>query len=277
MRTKPAIIPKLFPKRPAVVGMVHLPPLPGSPHWDPGNSSMASVLEGAVNDARAIEKGGAAGIMIENFFDSPFTKGRVEAHTAAALAICVHEIQKTVSIPLGVNVLRNDGLTALSIAAVTGAGFIRINVLTHAMVTDQGIIEGKAYELSRLRSFLGTEAAVFADVMVKHAYPLGDMDIATAAKDIAYRGGADVLVVSGSGTGAPINSKDLRIVREAVPGVPIASGSGITPDNIEEFGPYLDVIIVGTWIKENGKVDNPVDPERVRRLVVLAAGIDTKK
>ncbi len=271
------LFPRIFPKLPAIVGMVHLPPLPGSAHWDSGSRSMASVLESAVKDAEAIEKGGGAGIMIENFFDSPFTKGRVEAHTAAALAICVHEIQKAVSIPLGVNVLRNDGLTALSIAAVTGADFIRVNVLTHAMVTDQGIIEGMSYELSRLRSFLKTDAAVFADVMVKHAYPLGDMEIATAAKDIAYRGGADVLVVSGSGTGAPINIEDLRSVRQAVPEVPVASGSGITPDNIEEFGPYLDVIIVGTWIKKDGKVDNPVDPERVRRLAVLAAGIDPKK
>ena len=263
----------LFSTLPAVVGMVHLAPLPGSPGCDRDADTMKAVIAKALKDAAAIEKGGAAGIMIENFFDAPFTGDRVEAHTTAALAICVHEIKKAVSIPVGVNVLRNDGLTAVSIAAVTGADFLRVNVLTHAMVTDQGIIQGRAYEISRLRSFLGSEALVFADVMVKHAYPLGDMDIATAAKDIAHRGGADVLVVSGSGTGDPINKEELRTVREAVPGVPLASGSGITPDNLELFGPLLDIIIVGTWIKENGNVQKPVDPDRVRRLVVLAAGL----
>ena len=263
---------ELFSHHPAVVGMVHLPPLPGSPGWDPAVDRMETVLEKALRDARAIEQGGAAGIMIENFFDSPFTGGRVEAHTSAALSICVHEIQKTVSIPVGVNVLRNDGLTAVSISAVTAARFVRVNVLTHAMVTDQGIIQGKAYEISRLRSFLGTKALLFADVMVKHAYPFGDMDVAVAAKDIAHRGGADVLVVSGSGTGAPIDEEELQTVRDAVPGFPLASGSGITPENIGRFGPLLDVIIVGTWIKKEGKVENPVDQDRVRRLVVLAAG-----
>jgi uncharacterized protein len=263
----------LFSARPAVVGMVHLPPLPGSPGWDRNGDTMETVIEKALTDAESIEKGGAAGIMIENFFDTPFTGDRVEAHTTAALAVCVHEIKKAVSIPVGVNVLRNDGLTAVSIAAVTGADFLRVNVLTHAMVTDQGIIQGRAYEISRLRSFLKTEARIFADVMVKHAYPLGKMDIATAAKDIAHRGGADVLVVSGSGTGSPINIDELRTVREAVPGFPLASGSGITPDNLELFGPLLDIMIVGTWIKENGDVQKPVDPDRVRRLVVLAAGL----
>lgn len=259
----------IFPATPAVVGMIHLRALPGSPGYE---GRMDKVIRTAVEDAEAVAGGGADGIMIENFRDAPFTAGRVEAHTAAAMAVCVHEIRKAVDIPVGVNVLRNDGETALSIAAVTGAQFIRINVLTHAMVTDQGIIQGKAYELSRLRTLLGTSTRpastplVFADVMVKHAYPLGEMDIRTAAKDIAHRGGADVLVVSGSGTGAPIEEAELETVREAVPGFPIASGSGITPENLDRLSPYLDVIIVGTWIKRDGKVENPVDPERVRRI-----------
>lgn len=268
----------VFPKLPAVVGMVHLPALPGSPGYQ---GRMDDVIRAAVADAEAAAHGGADGLMVENFWDSPFTAGRVEAHTAAAMAVCVHEIRKAVDIPVGVNVLRNDGESALSIAAVTGARFIRVNVLTHAMVTDQGIIQGRAYELSRLRTLLGalppaapskqphtggTPVLVFADVMVKHAYPLGEMDIQTAAKDIARRGGADVLVVSGSGTGAPIEAEELTAVREAVPGFPIASGSGITPENLEQLAPYLDVIIVGTWIKRDGQVENPVDPERVREI-----------
>ena len=268
----------IFPATPAVVGMVHLRALPGSPGYQ---GKMDDVIRAAVTDAEAVAGGGADGIMVENFWDAPFTAGRVEAHTAAAMAVCVHEIRKAVDIPVGVNVLRNDGESALSIAAVTGARFIRVNVLTHAMVTDQGIIQGRAYELSRRQALLGALPAaaptqqphtggspvlVFADVMVKHAYPLGEMDIQTAAKDIARRGGADVLVVSGSGTGAPIEEKELAAVREAVPGFPVASGSGITPENLEQLAPHLDVIIVGTWIKRDGRVENPVDPKRVREI-----------
>jgi hypothetical protein len=256
----------LFPHTPALIGMVHLKSLPGSPRW---GGSMEGVIEAAVEDARRLEEGGAAGLIIENFYDAPFTSGRVEAHTVSALTLCVHEIRKAVAIPVGVNVLRNDGLTALSIAAVTGARFIRVNVLTHAMVTDQGIIEGCAYELSRLRRSLGAEVTIFADVMVKHAYPLGSMDLATAAKDIAYRGGADVLIVSGPGTGEEMNAEELEVVRRAVPGFPIASGSGISAKNLSRFRENLDIVIAGTALKKDGLVENPVDPERVGELASL--------
>jgi membrane complex biogenesis BtpA family protein len=189
------------------------------------------------------------------------------------MALCIHEIRKAVSCLVGVNVLRNDACTALSIAAVTGAEFIRVNVLTHAMVTDQGIIQGCAYELSRLRASLGAPVLIFADVMVKHAYPLGPLDIKTAAQDIIHRGGADALVVSGSSTGAPIEETDLRAVREVLPETIIASGSGITPENLPRLGKYLDIIMVGTWIKHDGVVENPVDTERVRQLTSVLKSV----
>ncbi len=263
-----------FSKIPALIGMVHLKPLPGSSGWESGTGGhgMDRVIEAAVEDARALERGGADGLAAENFFDSPFAKGRVEAHTVAAMTLCIREIRKAVSIPVGVNVLRNDGLSALSIAAVTGADFIRVNVLTHAMVTDQGIIEGIAYELSRLYTALGARALLFADVMVKHAYPLGSIDIQTAARDIAHRGGADVIVVSGTGTGAPIDPEELKRVKEAVPGTPLASGSGVTPENYTSYAPYLDFVIIGTWLKKDGSVENPVDPERVRQCSGIIRG-----
>ncbi len=166
--------------------------------------------------------------------------------------------------------LRNDALSALSIAEVTGGSYIRVNVLTHAMVTDQGIIEGCSYELSRLKARLGSSVSVMADVMVKHAFPLGDgMDISTVAKDTARRSGADVLVVSGTGTGFPIDPEDAERVRKAVPGVPLASGSGISPGTISELRDLLDIFIVGTWIKKEEKVENPVDPGKVEEIASL--------
>ena len=210
----------LFPAYPALIGMVHLKALPGSPGFA---GSLQEVIDYAVADARAVEKGGADGLMIENFFDSPFPKGRSEAVTVSALTACIQEIRRGVSIPFGVNVLRNDALSALSIAEVTGASYIRVNVLTHAMVTDQGIIEGCSYELSRLKVLLGSRVSVMADVMVKHAFPLGDgMDVSTVAKDTAGRSGADVIVVSGTGTGSPIDPKDAERVRKALPRVLLA-------------------------------------------------------
>jgi len=254
---------------PALIGMVHLQALPGSPGF---KGSMNDVLEHAVADARALEAGGAEAMIIENFWDSPFPKNQSPPVTVSAITVCIKEIQRNCSLPVGVNILRNDALSALSVAEAAGAEFIRVNVLTYAMVTDQGIIEGCSYVLSRLKASLGSSTAVFADVMVKHAAPLSPFELETAARDTAERGGADALIVSGSGTGMPISLNDARRVKEAVPGLPLASGSGITPETLPVFMPYIDLFIIGTALKEKGKVENPVDTERVRRFARILTG-----
>jgi membrane complex biogenesis BtpA family protein len=224
---------------------------------------MGEVIDSAVGDALSLTEGGVDGIMVENFWDTPFARGTVEPITVSAMTACIAEIARSVQCPVGVNVLRNDGVAALSIAQVTGARFMRVNVLTSAMVTDQGIVEGCAYELSRLRARLGTEIIVMADVLVKHAYPLGAADLVSVARDTALRGGADVLVVSGPETGAKADLGEVRLIREALPSFPLASGSGLTGENVEQFLPFLDVLIVGTWFKKDGKLRGPVDRGRV--------------
>ena len=250
-----------LPKSPSLIGMVHLKALPGSPGFQ-GN--MDRVLEQAVSDARTLETGGGHALIIENFWDSPFPRTQSPPITVSAVTVCVKEIQRNCSIPVGINILRNDAVSALSVAAAASAAFIRVNVLTYAMVTDQGIIEGCSYELSRLKAALGSKVAVFADVMVKHAAPVSGFTLETAAIDTAERGGADALIVSGSGTGRPITLDDARRIKEAVPGIPLASGSGITPETIPDFLPYIDIFIIGTALKKEGRIENPVDPERVK-------------
>jgi len=254
---------------PAVVGMVHLKALPGSPGW---KGSMPEVIDSALQDARALEEGGVDGMIVENFWDSPFPKGPSEAVTLSAMTVCVQELRRAVSVPLGVNVLRNDGVGALSIAAAPGARFIRVNVLSYAMLTDQGIIQGCAGEVARARRGLGAEVDVFGDVMVKHAFPIGPMDIVTAARDTVSRGGADVLVVSGTETGAPIDVEDLKKVKSALPDVPLASGSGVTLENLPQMAAWLDLIVVGTYFKQEGRVELPVDARRVAAFMRKARG-----
>lgn len=241
----------------AVFGMVHLGPLPGSPQF----VSLDAVIDAALRDARAIAAGGCDGLAIENFGDKPFTRGRVEADTVAAMTRVITEIVREVRLPFGVNVLRNDALSALAIAAATGASFIRVNVHTGAMVTDQGIIEGDAYATLRKRASLAPNVLIFADYLVKHATPLGEV----SAKDLRLRGLADALIVSGAETGAPADPSRLRTLRDAVD-APLLVGSGLTAENAAEFAD-ADGAIVGTSIKTNGRVDQPVERERVEQLV----------
>jgi len=246
----------------AVFGMIHLGPLPGAPLF----VSIQDVLEQAVRDARAIRDGGCDGFVVENFGDRPFTRGRVEAETVAAMTRLVTELAREVRLPFGVNVLRNDALSALAIAAATDASFIRVNVHTGAMVTDQGVIEGDAYATLRKRATLAPGVLIFADHLVKHATPLGTVDPVQSAKDLRLRGLADALIVSGAETGAPADASRLRAFRAVLDDTPLLLGSGLSEENASAFG-EADGAIVGTSIKAEGRVDAAVDPARVERVV----------
>ncbi len=241
----------------AVFGMIHLDALPGAPLF----ASLDAVVDAALRDGRALRDGGCDGFVVENFGDRPFTRGRVEAETIAAMTRVITQVAGEVRLPFGVNVLRNDALSALAIAAATGAAFIRVNVHTGAMVTDQGIIEGDAYATLRKRAALAPHVLLFADHLVKHAAPLGVVDAVQSARDLRLRGLADALIVTGAETGAAADPTRLRALREVVD-APLLVGSGMTAENAGSFAD-ADGAIVGTSIKRDGAV--AVD--RVRALV----------
>jgi membrane complex biogenesis BtpA family protein len=248
-----------------LIGMVHLAPLPGSPRWD---GSMAAVVERARADARAIVEGGMDALLVENHGDAPFAPGRVEAATVAAMAVVAHELRRAFpATPLGVNVLKSDARSALAIAAAVGARFVRVNVHAGAVVADQGLVQSDAHATLRDRRLLAADVRIFADVLGKHSTPLGAVDLERQARDLVHRGLADGLVVSGRATGDATPLGDLKRARDAVPGVPLLAGSGVTPDTAAALLGVADGLIVGTALKYHGRVDQPVDPERVRRLV----------
>lgn len=227
---------------------------------------MQDVIDAALVDAAALASGGVDAIMVENFGDVPFRRDEVEPQTIAAMTLAIGEIRRAVPVPIGVNVLRNDARGALAIAAVVGASMIRVNVHTGAMLTDQGIIEGRAAETLTLRARLGVDVKILADIAVKHARPLAEFPIEEAAADAVERGLADALIVTGSRTGAGVDFERLARVRAAV-GVPVLAGSGVTADSIDALRPACDGVIVGSWLKLGGRVAAPVDAARVARLV----------
>ena len=253
-----------------LVGMVHLLPLPGSPRW---GGSLDAIIERAMADARSLEDGGFHACLVENYGDAPFSRTRVDPATVAALAVVVAAVRRAVGIPVGVNVLKNDAQAALAVAAATGAAFIRVNVHVGAVVADQGLIEGDAYATLRYRRLLGTDTRLFVDVGGKHAVPVAPVELEQVARDAAYRGLADALVVSGVATGEPTPLVDVKRVRAAVPDRPILVGSGVTPETVGDLLQVADGAIVGTWIKRDGRTTGPVDPTRVAALARAASAV----
>lgn len=251
----------------ALIGMVHLPPLPGSPAAE---QSLSTIINLALADAQTLDLAGFNALMVENFGDAPFRATRVDPHTVACMTVVAQAIRAATRLPIGINVLRNDPQAALAVAAACGAAFVRINVHCGVYATDQGIIEGRADETLRYRRLLGTSTAIFADVHVKHARPLSSASIGDAAEETAYRGRADALIVSGTATGKPTDLADVRAVKAAVHDRPVYIGSGATADNIRHILEIADGAIVGTAIKRDGRTTAPVDPERAAALVRAA-------
>ena len=265
MRREELVLQALFNVTKAFIGVVHLVPLPGSPRW---LGDMEVVLARAREDALALAEGGADEIVVENFGDAPFDTGPVGPHTVAAQALAVRAVRDAVGLPVGVNVLRNDPAAALAIAVAGGACFIRVNVHYGVMLADEGLIQGRAHETLRYRRSLGSadRVKIFADVLVKHAVPLGQADIGRVARETVSRGLADALVVTGPATGAQAELDDVLKVREAAPGTPVLVGSSLDEGNAASFLVLADGAIVGTSLKVGGDIRNPVDPARVRAL-----------
>jgi membrane complex biogenesis BtpA family protein len=254
---------------PRLIGAIHLLPLPGSPRWA---GSMAEVCEAAAADANAYAEGGFDALVVENFGDVPFTRATVAAETVAAMALAAQALTEAGrGLLIGFNVLRNDADAALGLCAACGGDFVRINVHSGAMVTDQGIIEGDAFTTLRKRAALCPRVRIFADVQVKHAAPLGAIPLEQTARDTFERGKADALIVSGSGTGEATSLDDLRRVRQACPEAPLLVGSGATAATAGELLGIADGLIVGSALKAGGVLSAPVDVERVRAFCEAAA------
>ncbi len=247
-----------------IIGVVHLLPLPTAPRW---GGSLKAVIDRAEQEALALASGGVDGIIIENFFDAPFTKGQVDPAVVSAMTLVVKRLMGLVTLPIGINVLRNDGQSALAIAACTGAQFIRVNVLTGVMATDQGLIEGCAYDLLRYRRELGSDVKILADVLVKHARPLGTPNLTTAVQDTIERGLADAVILSGWSTGNPPDLEDLELATNAAKGTPVFIGSGADWENISTLIQAADGVIVSSALKRQGKIEQSIDPIRVSQFV----------
>ena len=256
--------------RKIVVGMLHAPPLPGAPRY---SGDPASIAAHVLRDADALSAGGVHGLMLENFGDVPFYPDRVPAYVVAYLTALACEVRRRFpDLPLGINVLRNDGRGALAVAHASGAQFVRVNVLCGARVADQGILHGIAHDLLRERAVLGAAGSVrvFADVDVKHSAPLAPRPLEDEVADTLHRGLADALIVSGSGTGRATDPGHVAAARAAAGRkAPVFVGSGVTARSLPEYLPHADGFIVGSAFKPGNDPAQPVDAGRVRELMAV--------
>jgi membrane complex biogenesis BtpA family protein len=252
--------------QPPVIGMVHLPPLPGAPQW---NGDMAAAQREALAAATALASGGVGALLLENYHDTPFYPGAVPPETVASMAVLAAAVGRAFpGLPLGVNVLRNDASAALAIARASGARFIRVNVHAGAVVTDQGLLQGQAHRTLRLRRLLLGDIGILADVHVKHAAPLAPRPVTQEALEVRQRAGADGLILTGPATGAAADPEQFVLVRKLLPDCPLLVGSGTSSTNVADYAAWVDGYIIGTAVQTSSGSGRPiVDAQKVAHLV----------
>jgi len=255
---------QLFKTARPLFGMLHLPPLPGSPHYA---GKMQDAIDVALYNTLVLSNSGFAGLVIENLGDAPYYPDHVPAETIAAMSVVAAHVRQKTELPVGINVLRNDAQSAIAIAAAANLQFIRVNVLTGTSVTDQGIISGQAYLVARKRQQLQAEnVLIFADIRVKHASSLVERDLAQEIDDLFERALADAIIVSGTGSGKPVDANFLRKVKKFAGERPVLIGSGLNLENAKELLAVADGAIVGSSIKFDENIYERIDGEKARRL-----------
>lgn len=263
-RTKPHALQALFGRPRAVLGVVHLPALPGSPAYR--GAPIDDLAAAALEDARRYAGGGVHGLIVENHGDLPFAKpGDLGPETAAVMAVLTDRIRREVGLPLGINVLANGALHALAVAQAGGAGFVRVNQWANAYVANEGILEGPAAAATRYRARLRAEGVrVFADVHVKHGAHaiVADRTLEELTRDLEFFD-ADAVIVTGQRTGDAADLSELRTVRGATQ-LPLLVGSGVTPSNVGAILGVADGVIVASALKEEGVWWTPVSEAKVR-------------
>lgn len=255
-----------FPRRKkAIIGMVHLGALPGTPLHDAQGSGMARLIEGALADLHALQQGGIDAIMFGNENDRPYSLKAPQSSVAAMSAI-IATLKPEIRVPFGVNYLW-DPVASIAIAAATGAAFVR-EIFTGVYASDMGVWAPDCEGALRARRDLGVpNLKLMFNINAEFATPLDTRPIGLRAKSAVFSSLADAIMVSGPITGQPVDRSDLRQVREAVTDVPVFVNTGVNLDNVADMLALADGAVVGTHFKIDGNTWNAVDPARVKRFM----------
>ena len=251
-----------------IIGMVHLPPLPGSPGYD-RDGGIHKIIENVVEDARRLEAGGIDALQIENQFDKPFPLPEDVGHeVVSVVTAAAAEVFRSVSIPAGVNIHLIAADQALAVALAVGAQWIRVFALANAYISTSGYVQAAGPRLLRYQREIGAEhILILGDFHVKHGSHsiIADRPLGEQALD-AEEAGADVIIATGFKTGVAPDTENVREVQTSV-NVPVFLGSGLSITNADTLLPVIDGAIVGSTFKEDGKITQPVSIERVKRFM----------
>lgn len=253
---------QLKPPAKLIVGMIHVPALPGTPR---SALEPRQIADRAAEEAELLTAAGVDALLIENMHDIPYLAGGTGPEIIACMTRAALAVRSVSPLPLGVQVLAAANREALAVALAADADFIRAEGYVFAHVADEGWMpRAQAGELQRYRRQIGAERIrILVDIKKKHASHVvtADISIGETAKAAEFFA-ADGVILTGSATGQPADLDEIRDVRTAT-ALPVWIGSGVTPDNLASQWPLADAFIVGSFFKMHGRWDQPLSRENV--------------
>jgi len=256
-----------------LIGMIHLPPLPGSPGYR--GLTIREYLDYSVKEAEKLYVAGFNGVIIENYMDYPFSIRISDRISLELFSKIVEHVRREFNdFEIGVNILRNSGVEAAWIACVSNADFIRVNSYYEPVLAPEGFLQPIAREIWSVLNTLDCRVKIYADVNVKHAKPL--IDIVDALHDTCSRGRVNGVIITGRATGYETSLNDILLARRMCRDKEIWVGSGVNHDNIGSYIDIVDGLIIGTSIKIDGVTSNPIDVNRAKLIVDRARIVENR-
>lgn len=245
----------------AIIGLVHMQPLPGDPEYDAAGG-MEKIIRMAKEDVIALQNGGVDGLLFSNEFSMPYLD-KVEPETVAAMAYVMGALRDVITVPYG-NDCIYDALASISLAAATGACFTR-GVFHGAWATSDGIKSAEGGKAKRLRHSLGIDDFKMVYYFVpESSADLGGRDATSVMKPVYFLNDPDGFAITGIVAGQKPDADTMRQCREAFPEAVLFASTGVTVDNVDQYMEYMDGAFIGTSFKKDGKFRNQIDENRVK-------------
>jgi uncharacterized protein len=261
-----SVLERIFGVQQPLIAMCHLHALPGRPRHDAA-AGIDGIVERLARDVAALQDAGVDGLLFCNEHDIPYQL-RVGHEAVAAMAAAIGRLRAELRLPFGVDLLW-DPRAALAVARATGAAFVR-EVFTGVYESDMGLMAPSLGELAAYRHQIGADGvALFTNITPEFSRSVSGRPVAERARSAAFLG-VDALLVSGQMAGVSADLEDLREAKDAAPAVPLLANTGVSEENLGRILKVADGVIVGTSLKVDRMIWNPVDPARARRLVELA-------
>lgn len=260
---------KIFKTDKPIIGCVHLPALPGTPHYDP-SMSFRDMVARAKREIVALQEAGFDAVIFANEGDRPYLS-KVGPEIIASYTRIASQALDAVQVPYGCGVLV-DPIAAISIAKALDATFIRAYI--SGVYADMcGLTVYNPGEIMRFRRNIGAEDVNIYCYCDAHGGSSLDTrsqaDIADTAFSVLDPAG---VLVPGQHAGLAPSFEEVEQMKQRFPDKPIMIASGVTPDNIKEALRISDGMVVGTYVKKDGILWNEVDPERAKRFIEAARG-----